>query len=138
MKQMVSSSGTVEADVGHEGQRWPTLNSMHRAAHSLPLVMTILLAGLPNPAGAEETGDIEAGHRLSEIWCSPCHFVGRNAPSGISNGAPTFVGIASMSSTTPLSLRAFLLTPHARMPDLHLSRDEMDDLAAYILGLRRK
>jgi hypothetical protein len=50
----------------------------------------------------------------------------------------TFVGIASMSSTTPLSLRAFLLTPHARMPDLHLSRDEMDDLAAYILGLRRK
>jgi hypothetical protein len=43
-----------------------------------------------------------------------------------------------MSSTTPLSLRAFLLTPHARMPDLHLSRDEMDDLAAYILGLRRK
>jgi hypothetical protein len=85
VKQMVSSSGTVEADVGHEGQRWPTLNSMHRADHSLPLVMTILLAGLPNPAGAEETGDIEAGHRLSEIWCSPCDFVGRNAPSGISN-----------------------------------------------------
>lgn len=31
--------------------------------------------------------------------------------------APTFVGIASMPSTTPLSLRAFLLTPYARMPD---------------------
>ena len=74
MKQKVSSSGTVEADVGHEGQRWPTLNSMRRATHSLPLVMTILLAGLPNPAGAEDTGDIEAGHRLSEIWCSPLPF----------------------------------------------------------------
>jgi hypothetical protein len=43
-----------------------------------------------------------------------------------------------MKSTTPLSLRAFLQTPHERMPDLHLSRDEIDDLTAYILSLRRK
>jgi mono/diheme cytochrome c family protein len=100
--------------------------------------MTILLAGLPYTAGAEEIGDIEAGRRLSETWCSSCHFVGHDAPSGISNGTPTFVGIANISSTTPLSLRAFLQTSHARMPDLHLSRDEIDDLAAYILSLRRK
>jgi hypothetical protein len=31
-----------------------------------------------------------------------------------------------------------LQTPHARMPDLHLTRDEVDDLIAYILSLRRK
>jgi mono/diheme cytochrome c family protein len=100
--------------------------------------MTILLVGLPYPAGADEIGDIEAGRRLSDTWCSSCHLVRRDAPTGISNGAPSFVGIASMSSTTPLSLHAFLQTPHARMPDLHLSRDELDDLAAYILSLRRK
>jgi len=80
----------VESDVG-----WPTLNSMCRTAHSVLLVMTILLAGLPYAAGAEEIGDIEAGHRLSETWCSSCHFVGHDAPSGISNGTPTFVGIAN-------------------------------------------
>jgi mono/diheme cytochrome c family protein len=41
-----------------------------------------------------------------------------------------------MKSTTVLSLRAFLQTPHARMPDLHLTRDEIDNIAAYILSLR--
>ena len=43
-----------------------------------------------------------------------------------------------MKSTTPMSLRAFLQTPHSRMPDLRLSRDEIDNLTAYILSLRRK
>ena len=43
-----------------------------------------------------------------------------------------------MKSTTPLSLRVFLQTPHNRMPDLHLSRTEIDDLIGYILSLRDK
>jgi hypothetical protein len=49
---------------------------------------------------------------------------------------PTFTAIASMPSTTPIALRVYLQTPHARMPDLHLSRDETDNLIAYILSLR--
>ena len=51
-------------------------------------------------------------------------------------GVPTFTAIASMPSTTPIALRVYLQTPHARMPDLHLSRDETDNLIAYILSLR--
>jgi hypothetical protein len=46
------------------------------------------------------------------------------------------MAIGEQKSTTALSLRVFLQTPHAQMPDLHLSRDEIDDLAAYILSLR--
>ena len=79
-----------------------------------------------------------ARKQLAERWCSSCHVLGPASSSGTSNGAPTFAGIARMSSTTPLSLRAFLQTPHARMPDLHLSQDEIDDVAAYILSLRGK
>ena len=45
-------------------------------------------------------------------------------------------GSAADKSVTVLSLRAFLQTPHARMPDLHLTREEVDDLASYILSLR--
>jgi hypothetical protein len=37
-----------------------------------------------------------------------------------------------------MSLRAFLQTPHWRMPDLHLTRDEIDDIATYILSLREE
>ncbi len=37
-----------------------------------------------------------------------------------------------------MSLRVFLQSPHARMPDLHLSRDEIADVSAYILSLRSR
>ena len=59
-----------------------------------------------------------------------------SAQAGASTGVPTFTAIASMPSTTPIALRVYLQTPHARMPDLHLSRDETDNLIAYILSLR--
>ena len=36
----------------------------------------------------------------------------------------------------PGELRAFLSHPHGAMPDLALSRAEIDDLIAYIEGLR--
>ena len=43
-----------------------------------------------------------------------------------------------MKATTPLSLRVFLQTSHNRMPNLSLSRDQTDNVAAYILSLRGK
>jgi mono/diheme cytochrome c family protein len=103
----------------------------------------ILLIGLPlaaaiNPAAAQGVGDLAAGHKLADTWCSSCHLTGEARGTVVSNGAPTFAAIAADKSTTVLSLRAFLQTPHARMPDLHLSRDEVDDLATYILSLRAK
>jgi mono/diheme cytochrome c family protein len=98
----------------------------------------ILLAGSFSRLAAQDIGDIAVGRQLAETWCSTCHVVGPTRQSGASTGAPTFAAIARMKSTTPLSLRAFLQTPHSRMPDLNLSRDEIDDLAAYLLSLRRK
>jgi hypothetical protein len=44
--------------------------------------------------------------------------------------------LAAQTSITPMALDAFLQTPHHRMPDLHLSRAEIDDVSAYILSLR--
>jgi mono/diheme cytochrome c family protein len=96
----------------------------------------VLLAGLSWPAAAQQTGDVEAGRKLAETWCSSCHVVGPTAQQGSSTGAPTFPAIAGMTSTTQMALRVFLQTPHSRMPDLHLSRQEIDDVSAYILSLR--
>jgi mono/diheme cytochrome c family protein len=36
-----------------------------------------------------------------------------------------------------MSLRVFLQTPHANMPNFQLSRAETDAIVAYILSLRR-
>lgn len=93
---------------------------------------------LVSPAMAQVNGDPAEGHRLAETWCTNCHIVDRSAVSGTSTGAPSFPGIAAMKSVTPMGLSVFLQTPHDRMPDLHLTRAETDDLIAYILSLRRK
>jgi hypothetical protein len=41
-----------------------------------------------------------------------------------------------MPATTSMSLHVFLLTPHANMPNYHLTPQEIDDVVAYILSLR--
>ena len=50
--------------------------------------------------------------------------------------APSFPQLARLSSTTELSLKVFLSLNHENMPNLMLTRDQMDDLAAYILSLK--
>jgi len=45
--------------------------------------------------------------------------------------------LANTPRVTALSLRVFLQSPHERMPDLHLNRDETDNIIAYILSLEK-
>lgn len=110
---------------------------LRTAVITIPLLTALALVTVPVRAAAQDEGDATAGRRLAETWCSSCHVVDPALHHGSDNGAPAFSAVAAMSSTTPLALRAFLQTPHAQMPDLHLSRNEIDDLAAYILSLRR-
>jgi mono/diheme cytochrome c family protein len=98
----------------------------------------MLLVGSFSRLAAQDIGDAAAGQQLAETWCSTCHIVTPTPQSGASTGAPTFSAIARTPATTPLSLRVFLQTPHSQMPDLHLSRDEIDNLAGYLLSLRHK
>jgi mono/diheme cytochrome c family protein len=98
--------------------------------------MVIMIVS-PQRVVAQDRGDVAAGRQLAETWCSNCHVVGPGQRRGTSNGAPTFAAIARLKSTTHVALTVFLQTPHDRMPDLHMSRDEIDNVAAYIISLRR-
>ena len=102
------------------------------------LMYPALLVGSFSTLAAQGIGNLASGRHLASDWCSSCHLVGPAAERGISKGAPTFTAIARMKSTTPMALKVFLQTPHSGMPDLHLSRDEIDDLPTYILSLKRK
>ena len=102
------------------------------------LLSAVALVGSARLVTAQQTGNVAAGHRLARTWCVTCHVVDRDQSTGASTGAPSFPAIAQMSSTTPWSLRVFLQTPHGRMPDLHLSVAEMQDISAYILSLRKR
>ena len=81
--------------------------------------------------------DVESGRRIAQMWCEGCHQI-QNAPTGpIRDDIPSFVAIARSSSTTSTSLNAFLSTPHPSMPNYSLTRQEIRDVAAYILSLRQ-
>ena len=102
------------------------------------LALLLSLAGIiaAPAAWAQQEGDPAAGRRLAEAWCSGCHVIGPGASGPVADATPTFPSIARMPSTTGMSLRAFLLTPHPRMPDIQMSRGQTDDVVAYILSLR--
>jgi mono/diheme cytochrome c family protein len=108
----------------------------HTTAWRSVAVPLLLLMASVSPVAAQDVGDPGAGRHLSETWCINCHVVSATQSQGASTGAPSFRAIAAQKSVTPMALSAFLQTPHHRMPDLHLSRDEIDDVSAYILSLR--
>ena len=103
---------------------------------SLLLWAAVLAMGWSGSVRAQGYGDPIEGHRMATQWCANCHVVERSAPSATSTGAPSFMAIARITSLNRTALQVFLQTPHSRMPDLHLSRDEADDLIAYIESLR--
>lgn len=86
---------------------------------------------LPAPASA----DAANGERLARQWCANCHVTDGSGPSArLPQGPPSFRVAAG--HLNPGELRAFLSHPHGAMPDLALSRSEIDDLIAYIEALR--
>jgi mono/diheme cytochrome c family protein len=78
--------------------------------------------------------DAANGERLANQWCANCHVVGSGSPSTIQQGPPSFRSVAQ--TVPPDQLRAFLTKPHGAMPDLSLTRAEIDDLIGYIEKLR--
>ena len=91
------------------------------------------------PAIAQDLpGDPVKGHQLARQICSECHYVDRNWADLYVFEAPSFVDVAQHSDHTEMSLRVFLVTPHDRMPNVILTRPEMDDVISWILSLRQE
>jgi mono/diheme cytochrome c family protein len=102
------------------------------------IIAVAAVALMALPAAAQESGDRLAGHDLAVRWCSSCHVVDPGQQRQGTDAVPTFAAIAAMKSTTAMSLTAFLSTSHTPMPDYSLSRDDIANVSAYILSLRKK
>jgi mono/diheme cytochrome c family protein len=79
--------------------------------------------------------DAQKGAQLARQWCANCHVIGGNPAAAVPQGPPSFPATAR-SGMTADQLRAFLSHPHGAMPDLHLTRAEIDDLIGYVETLR--
>ena len=96
------------------------------------------LAAIFSFAGNASAQDVLAGEQIAKTWCSGCHAVDSQDRRAGNDAIPSFSSVAKMTSTTSTSLTVFLSTPHGRMPDYSLSRNEITNVSAYILSLRGK
>jgi mono/diheme cytochrome c family protein len=92
----------------------------------------IFAAGIVRPALA---ADAFNGKRVAELWCAACHVVTVDQRQAIAD-APPFEEIAKRPNFSEPGLVTFLLDPHAKMPNMNLTRIEANDIAAYIGTLR--
>jgi mono/diheme cytochrome c family protein len=85
---------------------------------------------------ADPPSDLERGRTLARTWCSQCHTVEPGDRQQRADGLASFSALANDPRNTPDRLRAFLTRPHGRMPDLNLSRQDRDDLVAYLVSMK--
>jgi mono/diheme cytochrome c family protein len=92
----------------------------------------IFAADIVRPALAVDASN---GKRLAERWCAACHVVTASQREANAD-APPFEEIAKRTNFSERGLATFLLDPHAKMPNMNLTRVETDDIAAYVGTLR--
>lgn len=86
---------------------------------------------LASASGA--AADVDSGRAVAQQWCATCHAVTQGQPA--TDAAPSFSEIASRSDVSRRRLQVWLSTPHARMPDLSLSRADIDAIIDYLQSL---
>ena len=105
-----------------------------------PALIAALLTTGPAAALAQGAGDLPgdpaAGRELAEVVCSACHEVPGMQPILDAPGAMAFQALADDPAVTGMALHAFLVGPHPSMPNIVLSREQLDNIIAYILSLK--
>ena len=95
--------------------------------------LALMVAGGIAAAFPAAAADVAKGAQLARQWCAHCHVVpGARSPGTVQQGPPALAAIGM----THDQMRAFLTRPHGAMPDLALTRSEIDDVIAYIETLR--
>lgn len=91
----------------------------------------VLLGSMAGPAFAQ--GDLETGRQHALNWCTGCHVVdldGHGADVG-----PALPQLLADGRRTGDEMRGWLADPHPPMPKLDLTRQEIEDIVAYLESL---
>ncbi len=87
-------------------------------------------------ADAATLGDVEAGKIYAKSQCEKCHSIVSNGNTSPVAAAPPFQAIADTRGMTRTALFVFFRSPHAKMPNLIVRGDDLDNIIAYILSLK--
>ena len=113
-----------------------------RKAPSLAASASVLLALIFFPVeavgGSAVTGapNTNYGKNLAAKLCSNCHLVGNIEQQNANVDIPSFPEIANQEDQSAGAIMAAIMLPKHPMPAIPLTKNELADLAAYILTLR--
>jgi mono/diheme cytochrome c family protein len=97
--------------------------------------LCVLLSAGILAASTGQAADSDTGGQIAQRWCATCHLIGGSPTGSVQQGPPNFSTIAKRDHTDD-QLRSFLSHPHGAMPDLSLTRAEIEDLIAYLHTVR--
>jgi len=107
--------------------------------HRLQTAVALLLIGAHlAPAGASEAEDIAKGRELALTLCAQCHLNRDQGEKEGPMGVPGFAAVANRPGQTFGGIVRWLKAVPPMMPDHHLTLDEIDELAAFIMSLRKE
>ncbi len=102
---------------------------------SLSVFLTLIAAGSASAQSLEKL-DIANGERLAQKLCVNCHQIAPDAEGTVLTDVPGFAEVANRSGMTREKVEAYVLSPHPAMPTIQFTRDELTDIAKYIMSLR--
>ncbi|MBL1255394.1 MULTISPECIES: cytochrome c [unclassified Methylocystis] len=98
-----------------------------------PVFISLAASAALFAAPALAAGDAQKGAVIAKRWCASCHVVSGDQTTAVAD-APSFFDIAKRRADKK-QIGNFLIDPHPPMPDMHLSRREIDDITSYIRSL---
>lgn len=103
-----------------------------RRACGRAMLLSLLVGA--TPCAADE---IAKGRALAERLCAACHMQPGQGEKKGASGLPGFAAIAARPGQAHEHIVHWLRSRPAEMPDHHLTWDEADALAAFIMSLRK-
>lgn len=109
------------------------MTKMTKLPWALSAAIVVLGSGL-FPATA---GDAVRGAALANAWCNGCHVPAARGMPGVMTAPPLDEIAQKKSGIGARTLTQSLLAPHPAMPNRGLSREEAEDIAAYLVSMRK-
>lgn len=101
-------------------------------------VALALFAAAPAFAQSLEKLKVADGERLAQKLCVNCHQVAPDGSGPVLSDVPGFPVVANRPGMTAEMIEAYVLSPHPAMPTIQFTRDELADMSAYIMSLRKE
>ncbi|HYK80867.1 MAG TPA: hypothetical protein VEU95_14630 [Micropepsaceae bacterium] len=101
-------------------------------------VIGIALAVASQAGATQKVRDTNPGFAYANQVCSECHAVRKGERVSPHQRAPAFQVVADAPGMNEMALQVWFQSPHPSMPNLLLTAQQSDDLAAYILSLKQR